>query len=91
MKFFEKGLGSGQSNKSLAEARVCWVMSSFSSFSARELKKLDIVNYAERIPIMRTSLTPNDLGSVSGTNDQWFLHRIQAQEAWDISTGNTDC
>ena len=57
---------------------------------ARELEKLDIVNYAERVPIMRTSLTPNDLGPVSGTNDQWFLHRIDAQEAWDISTGNTD-
>jgi serine protease len=57
---------------------------------ARELEKLDLVNYAERVPIMRTSLTPNDLGPVSGTNDQWFLHRIDAQEAWDISTGNTD-
>ena len=53
---------------------------------ARELEKLSIVNYAERVPIMRTSLTPNDLGPVSGTNDQWFLHRIDAQEAWDIST-----
>ncbi|MFT6760005.1 MAG: PKD repeat protein [Psychroserpens sp.] len=57
---------------------------------ARELEKLDIVNYAERVPIMRTSLTPNDLGPASGSDNQWFLHRIQAQEAWDISTGNTD-
>lgn len=57
---------------------------------ARELEKLDVVNYAERVPIMRTTLTPNDLGPASGTNNQWFLHRIQAQLAWDISTGNTD-
>lgn len=57
---------------------------------ARKLEALDAVNYAERVPIMRTSYTPNDLGPASGTNDQWFLHRIDAQEAWDITTGNTD-
>ena len=57
---------------------------------ARKLEALDAVNYAERVPIMRTSLTPNDLGPASGNSDQWYLHRIDAQEAWDISTGNTD-
>lgn len=57
---------------------------------AKELEELDIVNYAERVPIMRTSYTPNDLGPAAGNGDQWFLHRIDAQEAWDISTGNTD-
>ncbi len=56
---------------------------------ARELEKLSVVNYAERVPIMRPTLTPNDLGPASGTNDQWGLHRIQAQLAWDITTGNT--
>ncbi|TNF28090.1 MAG: PKD domain-containing protein [Bacteroidetes bacterium] len=56
----------------------------------RELEKLDVVNYAERVPIMRPTLTPNDLGPASGTNDQWGLHRIQAQQAWDITTGNTN-
>ncbi len=56
---------------------------------AAELEKLADVNYAERVPIMRPTLTPNDLGPVSGTNDQWGLHKIQAQQAWDITTGNT--
>lgn len=57
---------------------------------AKRLEELEIVNYAERVPIMRVSYTPNDLGPSSGTNNQWFLHRIDAQQAWDISTGNTD-
>ncbi len=56
---------------------------------ARALEKLNTVNYAERVPIMRTSLTPNDLGAASGTNNQWGLHKIQAPQAWDITTGNT--
>ncbi|MCF8255953.1 MAG: S8 family serine peptidase [Flavobacteriales bacterium] len=56
---------------------------------ARALEKLDVVNYAERVPIMRPSLTPNDLGAASGNPNQWGLHRINAQQAWDITTGNT--
>lgn len=57
---------------------------------AKELEQLTQVNYAERVPIMRTTLTPNDMGPASGNGNQWFLHQIQAEEAWDISTGNTD-
>jgi serine protease len=56
---------------------------------ARALEKLNMVNYAERVPIMRTSLTPNDLQAASGNGNQWGLHRIQAPQAWDITTGNT--
>lgn len=56
---------------------------------AKKLEQLSVVNYAERIPIMRPTLTPNDLGPASGTNDQWGLHKIQAQLAWNITTGNT--
>lgn len=57
---------------------------------ARELEKLDAVNYAERVPVMRPSLTPNDLGPASGNNNQWGLHKIQAPQAWDITTGNVN-
>lgn len=57
---------------------------------AKDLEQLQVVNYAERVPIMRTTLTPNDMGPASGSGNQWFLHQIQAEEAWDISTGNTD-
>ncbi len=55
------------------------------SFS-RELSQLAVVNYAERVPIMRPTFTPNDLGPQSGTNNQWGLWRISAQDAWDITT-----
>lgn len=57
---------------------------------AKQLEQLDEVYYAERVPIMRTTITPNDMGPASGNGNQWFLHQIQAEEAWDISTGNTD-
>lgn len=53
---------------------------------ARELEKLSVVSYAERVPIMRTTLTPNDLGPEFGNNNQWSLWRVNAQDAWDITT-----
>lgn len=57
---------------------------------ANELSKLGAVGYAERVPVMRPSFTPNDLGPQSGTNNQWGLWRINAQDAWDITTGNSN-
>jgi PKD repeat protein len=56
---------------------------------ARELEALSAVNYAERVPVMRPTFTPNDLGPEGGNNNQWHLWRINAQDAWDISTGST--
>lgn len=56
---------------------------------ARALEELDAVNYAERVPIMRPSLTPNDIGPASGNGNQWSLYQVQALQAWDITTGNT--
>ena len=47
------------------------------------------VEYAEKIPVSKHYLTPNDLGSnttVSG--GQWYLYKIKAPQAWDIQTGN---
>jgi serine protease len=57
---------------------------------AAELEKLEVVRYAERIPVMRPTLTPNDLRPATGNPNQWGLHRIQAPLAWDITTGNTN-
>lgn len=57
---------------------------------ARELEKLPFVNYAERIPVMRPSLEPNDLGPASGAGNQYSLWLIDAPQAWDINTGNTE-
>ena len=57
----------------------------------RKLQGLNIVEYAEPVPLLLKSLTPNDLGgnSTTGTG-QWNLHKIRAQQAWDISTGSLD-
>jgi PKD repeat protein len=60
----------------------------------RILKKHPYVEYAELKEFHRKCLTPNDLGpnatNTSGTspsNNQWSLHKIMAQQAWDIGTG----
>ena len=57
---------------------------------ARLLEQLPSVNYAEQVPVMRPTYTPNDLGPQSGNGNQWSLWQINAQQAWDISTGNTE-
>lgn len=57
---------------------------------ARALEELPMVNYAEQVPVMRPTFTPNDLGPEGGNNNQWNLWRINAQDAWDITTGSTE-
>lgn len=47
------------------------------------LTALTYVNYAEPIPLFYTSYVPNDYNS-----NQWYLNKIAAQDAWNISTGN---
>lgn len=44
---------------------------------------LPYIEYAERIPAYSIDYTPNDLSFF-----QWHLSKVQAQGAWDISTGN---
>lgn len=53
----------------------------------QELEKHKSVVYAEQVPIMRTTLTPNDLGA-NTTAGQWALYKIKAPAAWDISVGS---
>jgi len=55
------------------------------------------LEYAEKKELHKHFLTPNDLGpnasntaGTSPTNNQWALHRIQAQLAWDLSTGSAN-
>jgi subtilisin family serine protease len=45
------------------------------------------VEYAEKIPLSTTGFTPNDLGS-NTTSGQWGLHKIDAQNAWDLADGS---
>lgn len=58
----------------------------------RVLEQLPFVSYAEQVPILRKTLTPNDLGAnnSSSSTGQWHLHKIQAPDAWDITTGSTN-
>lgn len=53
------------------------------------LQKQGNIDYAEQVPLYKTTLTPNDLGANSTNGGQWYLWTIQAQQAWDISVGNS--
>ena len=50
-----------------------------------EMSTLLWVDYAEKAPLFRTSYIPSDLNSL-----QWYLDKINAPEAWDISFGSED-
>ncbi len=57
-----------------------------------ELKALPQVEFAEKVPFMRTTYTPSDLKpNVSGTlAGQWQLYKINALQAWDLSRGDAN-
>lgn len=44
----------------------------------------DNVEYIERVPLMKTSIIPNDPSRTS----QYALSKIRAYDAWNVSTGN---
>jgi subtilisin family serine protease/PKD repeat protein len=50
------------------------------------LEKHPDIAYAELKELPETTLTPND----PLLNQQWYLNRIDAELAWDISTGNSN-
>jgi len=49
-----------------------------------DLELLGDIEYAEKKPLMKTTYVPND---IDGT--QWGLTKINAVQAWDISSGNS--
>ncbi len=53
-----------------------------------ELENLPEVEYAERVPLLKTTYTPNDLAPAFSQNSQWHLNTINAEGAWDITKGN---
>lgn len=57
---------------------------------AQKVGRLDDVGYAERVPIMRITTEPNDLGPASGSGNQYGLWIIDALSAWNLSTGDGD-
>lgn len=54
---------------------------------AELLESENAVEYAEKIPLLRHCLTPND-PSFNASN-QWGLYQIQAPNAWNIGTGSS--
>lgn len=53
----------------------------------RQLQETGKLDYAEKVPLTRTTLTPNDPNYNAST--QWSLFKINASNAWNVSTGNT--
>lgn len=51
-----------------------------------ELKSTGKVEYAEKVPLVKHFLTPNDPSYNSST--QWGLFQINASQAWNVSTGS---
>lgn len=49
------------------------------------LQELPFIEFAEQVPLYQKFLTPNDLHP-----DQWNLEKVEAEKAWDFTTGNAD-
>jgi subtilisin family serine protease len=62
----------------------------------KEMNQLPEIEYAEKAPLFRISMVPDDTyyGSVTGTfgtaDANWHLTNIGAETAWDVTTGDTN-
>ncbi len=54
----------------------------------RELEKSPQIEYAEKLPLYRISVTPND--PLFNDNLLYHLQKIEAEGAWDITTGDSN-
>ncbi|PCH99135.1 MAG: hypothetical protein COB85_00675, partial [Bacteroidetes bacterium] len=50
-----------------------------------DLSQLPFIEYAEKVPGYKFFYTPNDIHP-----NQWHIAKVLAEEAWDITTGNTN-
>ena len=50
------------------------------------LNKLEIIEYAEKEPIYKTTFVPND--SYHNGTDKWYHTLVNSEQAWDISLGS---
>jgi serine protease len=64
---------------------VTYGMSVDPSFLAKKVSGIDGVEWAEPKFVYELALIPND----PSLPQQWYLTKIQAQQAWDLSTGDT--
>lgn len=53
----------------------------------RELEESGAVEYAEKVPLMNIELSPND--PFHNSTQMWGLFQVQAEQAWNISTGSS--
>lgn len=51
-----------------------------------ELNEKNFIEYAEKVPITKTFITPND----PSYGSQWFLTKINAPNAWNVFNGNSN-
>lgn len=49
-----------------------------------ELELISDIEFAEKVPLYRTTAMPNDFDP-----QQWSLEKIDAEQAWDITTGTS--
>jgi serine protease len=76
------------------EALLNTYLFSFSQFNRvdnliAELKSNQSIELVEKVPLMKSFLTPNDYATTGG-NAQWHLQKIGGPAAWDVfSTGST--
>ncbi|MGQ0827183.1 MAG: S8 family serine peptidase [Bacteroidota bacterium] len=52
----------------------------------QHLQELSIIDYAEKVPYNRAAMIPNDANYAT---DQWYMPVIDADKAWNTSTGNS--
>jgi serine protease len=55
----------------------------------RQFKKLPEIDYAEKVPLMKTDVVPNDPLFATGPGSV-HLNQINAQNAWNIFNGNSN-
>lgn len=54
----------------------------------QQLERSPFVEYAERVPLLKSTVTPNDPSY--NPSSQWALFQINASQAWAYSTGNAN-
>jgi subtilisin family serine protease/PKD repeat protein len=52
-------------------------------------EQLPYIEYAEKIPVVRPTYTPNDFGQ-NKNGDVWHLYKLKATKAWDFTKGDTN-
>ncbi len=55
----------------------------------KDLENESIIDYAEKAPLFKLSFTPND-AEYGSANKRWHLDVINAEQAWNLETGDAN-